>query len=89
MLKRLFRYLGPLWEGGDQKPSYRRFAVFVCLWLVGHGVLSGAVYSEFGIYVLAILLVFILLMAGIVTWQQLKETLGGFNPFTKNKGGSE
>jgi CHASE2 domain-containing sensor protein len=91
MFKRFINYVAPIWEGNDGKPSYRRFALFVILVLVCWTVFSGQAFSQYGLYVLGTLLVFFLLLSGLLTWQQLKETLHGLNPFSKRKseGGTE
>lgn len=72
-------YIGALWEGSDDKPSYRRMAQLVFILLIGFTVYKGQVLNQWGFYSLIVLCTTFLLLAAIITAQQIIECLKGVN----------
>lgn len=74
---RFVDYMRPTWEGGDGKISYRRSSQFVFIFLMVFVVVTGKTLTLYGIWTLVILALVFLLLAAIITGQQIIEGIKG------------
>jgi hypothetical protein len=74
---RFLDYLRPTWEGGDGKISYRRASQFVFICLMVFVVVTGKTLTLYGIYTLGILAIVFLLLAAVISFQQVVEGIKG------------
>lgn len=75
MFKKIFNYLKPSFEGNDGKISYRRLTAFVYVitdvWLL----VTGKINSIETLHAHYSLLIFILLLTGIITAQNILQVI--------------
>jgi hypothetical protein len=84
-MKRLFNYLRPSFEGEDGKFSYRRASQFIFIAISLILVLTKMVITQYGFYALVATYTVFLLLAAVISAQQILEGLQSLNPFKKCK----
>lgn len=75
MITKILQYLKPSFEGIDGKLSYRRASQFVFIVLLSFMVLTGKTETQYQFYTLVALIVAFLLLASIITSQQIIEAI--------------
>lgn len=83
IIKNVWSYIKPSWEGEDGQFSYRRASQFVFIFLIVHIVLSGKIINPYGFYALIVLVITFLLTAMIISVPQLLQLLGELNQLKK------
>jgi hypothetical protein len=77
----IWNYLKPSWEGEDGKPSYRRMSQLVFIALIIFIVVKGQTQSQYGFYSLIVLCLTFLLLAAIISADQIISCIKGIKGF--------
>lgn len=82
-LKKALKYIAASWEGDDGKFSYKRASQFVFIFLIVFLVIKGNIQTQFGFYAMVSLCITFLLLAGIITAQQILSCFQEINKLKK------
>lgn len=80
----IWDYIKPTWEGDDGRPSYRRGSQLVFIVLICYIVFTNASQSSWGFWTLLVLVLSFLLLAAIITADQILKGINGLNSFTSS-----
>jgi len=79
VLRKIFDYIKPSWEGDDGKFSYRRISQLIFILLIFKITMLGMTQTQWGFYTLLTLCITFLLLAAIISADQIIKALHGIS----------